>query len=269
MTQPTGSQDILFEQREDGVALLTLNRPRAKNSVSFAMWEQFSAALDRLENGTPARILILSGADGYFSNGGDVKLGPARGEGALSLAARLEMGQRIINRVRALPIPTVAAVEGGAFGVAWSLAMACDMIFAADNARFGAPFLEFGLVPDGGAAWFLTRQLGRARAAEIIFSGRTLDAAEALSLGLVSRLVAPGTTVGEALALGARIGGGNRHAVELAKRLLHQAESGDLSANHALELAYCHICQAGEEVPRARELFTARAAARAAAKAAQ
>ncbi|WP_280117209.1 enoyl-CoA hydratase/isomerase family protein [Sphingobium fuliginis] len=81
------------------------------------------------------------------------------------------MGQRIIGRVRALPIPTVAAVEGGAFGVSWSLAMACDMIFAADNARFGAPFLEFGLVPDGGAAWFLTRQLGRARAAEIVFSG--------------------------------------------------------------------------------------------------
>jgi enoyl-CoA hydratase/carnithine racemase len=269
VTEPTGGQEILFELREDGVALLALNRPRAKNTVSFTMWEQFSAALDRLENATPARMLVLCGAEGYFSNGGDVKLPPSRGEGALALAARLEMGQRIINRVRALPIPTVAAVEGGAFGVAWSLAMACDMIFAADNASFAAPFLEFGLVPDGGAAWFLTRQLGRARAAEIIFSGRTIDAAEALSLGLVSRLVAPGTAIEEALAFGSRIGGGNRHAVELAKRLLHQAESGELSSNHALELAYCHICQGGEEVPRARDLFKERAAARAAAKAAQ
>lgn len=269
MNAVSDAPELLFELNDRGVAHIILNRPRAKNTVSFAMWEQFSGALDALENATPARMLIISGAEGYFSNGGDVKLPPARGEGALALAARLEMGQRIISRVRTLPIPTVAAVEGGAFGVSWSLAMACDMIFAAENARFGAPFLEFGLVPDGGAAWFLMRQLGRARAAEIIFSGRTLDADEALALGLVSRLVTRGTAVGEALALGETIGSGNRHAVELTKRLLNQAESGDLAATHALELVYCHSCQAGEEVPRAREIFRARAAAKAAAKAAQ
>lgn len=267
MDEAAGAPELLLELRDDGIAVITLNRPRAKNTVSFAMWEQFSAALDRLENETPARMLILCGAESYFSNGGDVKLPPARGEGALALAARLEMGQRIIRRIMALPIPSVAAVEGGAFGVSWSLAMACDMIFAADNAKFGAPFLEFGLVPDGGAAWFLTRQLGRARAADIIFSGRTLDAGEALALGLVSRVVPAGSAVDTALALGATIGDGNAHAVELTKRLLAQAESSDLSAAHALELVYCHVCQAGAEVPRAREKFKARAAARAAAKA--
>jgi len=259
--------ELLLNLRDDGIAVVTLNRPRAKNTVSFTMWEQFSVALDRLENATPARMLILCGADKYFSNGGDIKLPPSRGEGALALAARLEMGQRIISRIHNLPIPTVAAVEGGAYGVAWSLAMACDMIFAADNAKFAAPFLDFGLVPDGGAAWFLTRQLGRARAAEIIFSGRTLDASEALALGLISRVVPAGTAVAEALALGERIGDGNAHAVELTKRLLAQAERGDLNATHALELVYCHVCQAGEEVPRAREKFKARAAERAARKA--
>ncbi|MBH1991304.1 MAG: enoyl-CoA hydratase/isomerase family protein [Sphingomonadaceae bacterium] len=267
MDQAGAAPELLLDVRDDGVAVITLNRPRAKNTVSFTMWEQFSAALDHLENATPARMLVLCGAEGYFSNGGDVKLPPARGEGALALAARLEMGQRIINRIRALPIPTVAAVEGGAFGVSWSLAMACDMIFAAQDAKFGAPFLEFGLVPDGGAAWFLARQLGRARAAEIIFSGRTLGADEALALGLVSRVVTPGTAVEEALALEATMGGGNAHAVELTKRLLIQAENGDLATIHALELVYCHTCQAGEEVPRAREKFRAMAAARAAAKA--
>ncbi len=268
MSEAADTQELLFEEREDGVVLLTLNRPRARNTVSFALWEQFAAALDRLEHATPARALVLCGAEDYFSNGGDVKLGPARGEGALALATRLEMGQRIIARLRALPIPTIAAVEGGAFGVAWSLAMACDMILAGENAKFGAPFLQFGLVPDGGGAWFLVNKLGRARASEIIFSGRTLDAAEALSLGLLSRTVAPGRVVEEALALASGIGGGNRHAVELTKRLLQQAETGDLAGSHALELAYCHICQAGEEVPRAREKFRAEAAARAAAKAA-
>jgi enoyl-CoA hydratase/carnithine racemase len=258
--------DLLWERRDDDILLLTLNRPRSRNTVSFGMWEEFSRALDNAENGTPPRALILCGAENYFSSGGDVKVPPARGEGALALAARLEMGQRIIARLRALPVPTIAAVEGGAFGIAWSLAMACDMIFASDAARFGAPFLEHGLVPDGGAAWFLNRRLGRYRAAEIIYSGRFLDAGEALSLGLVSRLLPAGEVVDAALAFAGDIGNGNRHAVELAKRLLHASESGDLAATHMLELVYCSTCQAGDEVKTAREAFIARAAAKAAAR---
>lgn len=268
MTDSAEAPELLFEQRGDGVALITLNRPRAKNTISFTLWEQFSAALDEVENGTPPRAVILCGAEGHFSNGGDVKLPPARGEGALKLAARLEMGQRIVSRLRALPVPVIAAIEGGAYGIGWSLAMACDIAIAAEDAKFGAPFLQFGLVPDGGAAWFLTQRIGRPRAADIIYGGRTLDAAEALSLGLLSRVVPRGTALDEALALAAGIGDGNRHAVELTKRLLHQSETGDLAGSHQLELVYCHVCQAGEEVPRAREKFKAQAAARAAAKAA-
>jgi enoyl-CoA hydratase/carnithine racemase len=259
--------DLLYEVLEGDVVKLTLNRPQARNTVSFAMWERFSRLLNEIEEGTPPRAVIICGAENYFSNGGDVKLPPSRGEGALALAARLEMGQRIVQRIRGLPSPTIAAVEGGAFGVSWSVALACDVIIAAEDSRFGAPFLQFGLVPDGGSSWFLTRRLGRARAAEIIFSGRTVEAKEALSLGLVGRLVRAGSAVKEAVAFASNIGEGNRHAVELTKRLIQQAEEGDLSGNHALELAYCHICQSGEEVPRAREVFKQRAAARAAAKA--
>lgn len=256
-----GDAELLVELRDDNIVVLTMNRPKSKNTVSFAMWEQFSRALDSVENGTPPRAVILCGANKYFSSGGDVKTPPSRGEGALALAARLEMGQRIISRLRAAPVPTIAAIEGGAFGVSWSLAMACDLIFAGKTSRFGAPFLGFGLVPDGGAAWFLARQLGRHRAAEIIFSGRTLDASEALSLGLVSRLVPDSTTVDAAIAFASDIGQGNRHAVELTKRLLHLSETADLATSHAVELVYCHTCQAGDEVKTAREAFIARAAA--------
>lgn len=263
----SGEAELQFERRADDIVVLTLNRPKAKNTVSFAMWEAFSRALDTVENGTPPRALVLCGANDYFSSGGDVKVPPARGDGALALAARLEMGQRIITRLRASPVPTIAAVEGGAFGVSWSLAMACDLIFAGVTAKFGAPFLGFGLVPDGGAAWFLARQLGRHRAAEIIFSGRTLGAAEAMSLGLVSRLVPDGGVVAAAIDFAADIGQGNRHAVELTKRLLHLSETGDLATSHALELVYCHTCQAGDEVRTAREAFIARAAAAKLAKA--
>ena len=255
---------LLVEHLDGDIVLLTLNRPKARNTVSFEMWEQFSAALDGIENGTPPRAVVLCGAEDHFSNGGDVKTGPARGEGALPKAKRLEMGQRIIARLRALPCPTIAAVEGGAHGIGWSIALACDMILCAEDVKFSAPFIAFGLVPDGGSSWFLGQRLGRQRAAELFFSGRIMEAGEAFSLGLVSRLVKPGSAVDDAVAFGRTLE--NRQAAELTKRLLHMSESSDLAACHALELVYCHAAQGGEEVLRAREAVLARAAAKKAAK---
>ncbi len=259
----TGTSRLVVEAPADGVVLVRLNRAEAKNAVSFEMWREFSALLDKLEHETPARALVLHGAGNFFSIGGDLKIAPAAGEGALALATRLEWGQRVISRLRRLPIPVIGAVEGGAFGVGWALLMSCDLIIAAENARFGAPFVDFGLTPDGGAAWFLTQRVGRHVAAELLFSGRTIEAPEAKSLGLLSTLCPPGAAVERALAMASSIGKGNRHAVELTKRLLQGAESGDLEACHALELAYCAILQDGDELARAREAF---AAARAKAK---
>ncbi len=263
-TTTTPPNDRLkVETPHDGVLLVTLNRPEARNSVSFEMWASFAALLDRIECETPARALVLTGAGGTFSTGGDMKIPPARGEGALSPATRLEWGQRVIARLRRLPVPVVAAVEGGAWGMGWSLVLACDLVFAAENARFGAPFVNFGLAPDGGSCWLLARQLGRRRAAELVFSGRDIDAAEALSMGLASRICPTGTAVEAALKFAREIGNGNRHAVELTKRLLHTSEDGgSLEASHALELAYCAILQRGEELHRARESFAARSAAK-------
>jgi 2-(1,2-epoxy-1,2-dihydrophenyl)acetyl-CoA isomerase len=149
----------------------------------------------------------------------------------------------------------IAAIEGGAFGIGWSLSMACDLVFASETAIFGAPFVDFGVVPDGGAAWFLTQRLGRQRAAELIFSGRTIKADEARSLGLVSRLAPPGEVVKTALEFAAGLGRGNRLAVELTKRLLHASETSDLASTHALELVYCATCQTGPEMERARAYF--------------
>lgn len=260
------SRPLLVERHAGDILLLLMNRRQALNTVSFELWDAFSAALDEVEGGTPPRALVITGAGGFFSAGGDVKLPPARGEGALAPAARLEMGQRIIARLRRLPVPVIAAVEGGAFGFGWALALSADLIFAARDSNFGAPFLQYGTVPDGGAAWFLERQIGRLRAAELIFSGRTITAPEAHGLGLVSRLTEPGLAVAAALEFAAAIGHGNRQASELAKRLLQGASELSLEASHAQELAYCAICQAGEEAARAREEFRRRAAERAAAK---
>ncbi|TVV77271.1 enoyl-CoA hydratase/isomerase family protein [Sphingomonas solaris] len=253
---------LLFERTADDVAIVTLNRRHAVNSVSFEMWEAFATALDTLERETPARGLVVTGAGGFFCIGGDVKLPPARGEGALAPAQRLEMGQRIVARLRRLPMPVIAAVEGGAYGIGWALALSADLVFAAGDAKFGAPFIDYGTVPDGGAAWLLERQLGRYRAAELILSGRTIAADEAERMGLVSRIVAKGTALGEATAFLGATGKGNRKATELAKRLIHGAQESSLEGSHALELAYCAICQTGDEVARARDAFIAQAKAR-------
>lgn len=256
------SPDLLVERDADDVVLITLNRPRAKNTVSFAMWEFFAEALTAIEAGTPPRALVIRGAEGHFSNGGDVKNPPARGEGALARGKRLELGQRVMARLAALPVPTIAAVEGGAWGVSWGLALTCDVLFAGKSAVFGAPFVNLGLVPDGGVGWHLTRQLGRRKASEIVYSGRTVGAEEAFALGLVSRVVPDEEVVAEALAFARGIGAGNRHAVELTKRMIHQAESSDLASAQALELAFCHLTQGSEEAVRAKEAMLAAAAAR-------
>lgn len=246
---------LLVETPEPDIWRATLNRPRSKNAVSFEMWAGLAALLDRLEADTPPRALILQGADSFFSIGGDVKIPPARGKGALAAVARLEQGQRVISRLRAFPAPVIAAVEGGAFGIGWALAQACDLVFASESAVFGAPFIDFAVVPDGGAAWLLTQRIGRIRAAELIFSGRTVSATEAHAMGLVSRLVPAGGAGEAALAFAREIGRGNRMAAELAKRLLHAGETADLATVHALELAYGAACQTGPEMENARRYF--------------
>jgi 2-(1,2-epoxy-1,2-dihydrophenyl)acetyl-CoA isomerase len=246
------ARPILVEEPREGIALLTLNRPRARNAVSFELWEALGEAIERIAAPTPPRAVVLTGSEGFFCAGGDIKAPPARGSGAASAAARLELGQDVMGRLRALPAPVIAAVEGGAYGIGWSLALACDVIVASEESRFRAPFLSLGLVPDGGCAWFLQRALGRYRAAEILFSERIVLAREAAALGLVSQLVPAGTALQSALDFATACGGDNRHAVELAKRLLAAADSADLPAYGRLELAYGVLCQKGEEVARVR-----------------
>ena len=254
--------DLLVERTDDDIVIATLNRPKARNTASFAMWEGFATLLDEIEGGSAIRALVVRGAEDYFSSGGDVKVPPERGEGAQKRAKRLEMAQRVIQRLIALPAPTIAAVEGGAWGVGWGLALSCDILIAGEGAQFGAPFLKMGLAPDGGVAWQLVRQLGRRRASEIIYSGRTVHAAEALELGLASKLVPDGQAVAEALAFARSMGEGNREATELTRRLIHLAEESSLAASFPLELAYCHQLMSGDELLRARAAFVARSEAR-------
>ena len=148
----------IFFTVQDRVATITFNRPKALNALNRALLAEFASAIDQVEDREDIHVLVLTGSgDKAFVVGADIteinQLDPL---GAKHFARQ---GLDAINRLPQLPIPVIAAVEGGAYGIGWSMVLACDMVVSADNARYCAPFLSLGLVPGGGWGWFLRRQL--------------------------------------------------------------------------------------------------------------
>jgi enoyl-CoA hydratase/carnithine racemase len=256
--------NVLLERPSDAVALATLNRPAARNALIFDSWHELAAVLDRVESDPQIRCLVIAGAGSYFSSGGDLKSAPAAGFRATAAVARLEIAQRVLLRIRRSPLPILAAVEGGAVGLGWSLALSCDLVIAASSATFSAPFVARGVVPDGGAAWLLVRRIGSQRAAELLLSGRAISAEEAHRLGLVNRVVDAGTASRIAVEFAESLPHGMPQAMELTKRLIGAADSLDLRSYFELECMVAAICQGGPEAQRARQAFQDRAAVRSA-----
>ena len=231
---------LILTENRDGVAVISLNRPAQRNSLRYESWTELSAALTATSE---ARGIVITGADGFFSAGGDLKTGPAHGTGAMSPAGRVEHAQRVMEQLRAVAVPTIAAVEGAAVGLGWSLALACDLVVAARDAFFSAPFVARAVVPDGGLAWRLTQQLGRHRAASLLLRGDRLPAAEAHRLGLVTELSEPGEALEKAIAIAGVLGRADSGAIELTKRLINAAEAAQLASFHPLELAVATVAQ--------------------------
>lgn len=238
----TVSDPLIRREDRDGVALVLLNRPRQRNALRYESWTELSEVLHRVV-ADDVRGVVLAGADGFFCAGGDLKTGPAHGTGPLSPAGRVEHAQRVLEQLKALPVPTVAAVEGAAVGLGWSLALSCDLVVCASDAYFAAPFVARAVVPDGGLAWRLTQQLGRHRAASLLLRGVRLSAAEAERLGLVTDVVDPGSAIARAQAIALELAQADTGAVEMTKRLINSAEAAQLAAFHPLELAMATVAQ--------------------------
>lgn len=216
-----GFQSILVD-RAGSTATVTLNRPQARNAIDFTMRNELVVALDELEADAAVRIVILTGAGGHFSAGGDVKTMGKRHTAAEG-RARVETINRFITKLFNFPKPTVAMVDGFAVGAGCNVALACDLIVASDRARFGQVFAKIGLVPDGGGTWLLPRLVGLAKAKELVFSADIIDAAEALRIGLVNRVVSAAELETVTRELAARIAGGPPTALSLAKALLNRS----------------------------------------------
>jgi 2-(1,2-epoxy-1,2-dihydrophenyl)acetyl-CoA isomerase len=221
--------DVLLEYPEAGLALITLNRPEVRNAAGNATWRELLAACERLGEQRP-RAVVLTGAGGTFSAGGDLKEPGPLDPGVMGMTMRLGEAHQAILRLRSLRAPVVAAVAGPAIGIGWGLALACDALIADETAFFAAPFVERGLVPDGGVAWHLTRALGAHRAFELLASGRRLTAAEAEGMGLVSEVVPAGGVLGAAMERARALAASSADALALTRRMVRLAATQGLPA---------------------------------------
>lgn len=224
--------DTLLREQDGGVLTLTLNRPDALNSFTIEMKETLLTALKDAARDGDIRAVLLTGAGRAFSAGQDLKERQAPGVADLGTELRLRYNP-IILAMRRLEKPIVGAVNGVAAGAGCSVALACDIVIAAESARFIEAFGKVGLVPDTGSSWFLPRLVGHARAAEMMLTADPLDAATAERIGLVNRVVPDDQLMTEARALAARLAAGAPIAMALAKRALNRAL--DSSLEEALE----------------------------------
>jgi enoyl-CoA hydratase/carnithine racemase len=220
---------LLYEQ-DGAVVTLTLNRPDIRNAlIGLEDGDEIVEACQRITRDMSVRAVILTGAGTAFSAGGDIKrMGEVMAAGQDGPAGTRHVYRTGIQRIPLalynLEVPTIAAVNGAAIGAGCDLACMCDIRIASENARFAESFIKLSLVPGDGGAWLLPRAVGMSKACEMAFTGDTIDAAEALRCGLVSRVVAPAMLLTEARALAERIAANPGQALRMTKRLLREGQ---------------------------------------------
>ena len=181
--------NVRYEVR-DAVAVVTLDRPDKLNALTVEMREALGTYFEQAGRDPDVRAVLLQSSGKAFCASGDVsKMGDFTAASGRDL---LKLAQRMVRNLANIEKPVVCAVRGAVAGIGWSMALACDMIIASETARFSQVFRHVGLVPDGGAVYFLTQHLGVLRAKELVYSGRRVEAAEALSLSLVNAVVPDG-----------------------------------------------------------------------------
>ena len=234
-----GADLVRHERRDDGVDVLTLDHGKV-NALCVALLDRLHDLVTALASGDP-RAVVITGGPKVFAAGADITEFAERGGEAPFRLAGPEQVRRIgdafhraLGAVAALPVPTIAAVNGVALGGGCELALACDLRVASASARFGQPEILLGIIPGGGGTQRLTRLVGPARAKDLVFSGRTVDATEAARIGLVDAVV-DGDARDEALARAAGFARGPREALALAKRAVDEGLEGSLRTGLQLE----------------------------------
>lgn len=232
----------LIITKEEGVAVVTLNRPEKLNALSKAIAEELPLAVEEIRGDDGVRVMVLTGAGRGFCSGADVSFLATKPEARFSIDTVTERLGSWALSMRDMPKPTIAAVNGVALGVGLSLALACDIRIASENARFSVMFVRWGMIPDFGATYFLPRTVGQSKACELTFTGETFDAREAERIGLVSRVVPHDELMAATKELAATIAKRPPIAIGFAKRAIYKGIEGDLASQLEFETYAQGIC---------------------------
>ncbi|MBI4965047.1 MAG: enoyl-CoA hydratase/isomerase family protein [Desulfomonile tiedjei] len=253
MTYTREYKYLLFE-KSDRVAKIIFNRPESRNALGMEMREDLREVLGLVREDPEIRALILTGAGKSFCAGGDIRT-MKYPMPELAGRKRLKDFHIWLNTLINLEIPVIAAVNGVAAGAGCSLAMACDLIITTEESRFSVSFGKIGLIPDGGILYFLPRLVGLNRAKELMFTGRWVDASEALAIGLVNEVVPPEQLIPRAEELAGELARGAGKALALTKRLLNLSMSSDLETILEFEALGQDICFGTEDFVEGSKAF--------------
>ncbi len=229
-------QQLLFDLR-DGVGVVTLNRPEVMNAFGGTMREDLLALLQRASADPAVRCIVITGAGTAFCAGGDIASMAelqARNDAA-PVTERMRIGAEVVELIRAMPKPVVAAINGAAAGAGMNMALACDMRLAAQSARFSESFVKIGLVPDWGGSFLLTRLVGTAKAMELMMTGDRFDAAEAHRLGIVNRVIPDATFRDEVMKFATALARGPSSTLARIKAAIQLGASGTVSQTMQFE----------------------------------
>jgi enoyl-CoA hydratase len=239
---------------EDGVAVATIDRPKALNALDSRTIKELDEIITTVAKDTSIRALVLTGAgEKAFVAGADV----SEMVGLQPIEARCfaEIGQRALGRLECLPVPTIAAVNGFALGGGCELALACDLIYASEKAKFGQPEVNLGIIPGFGGTQRLARRVGLMRAKEMILTGEAIDAAKAKEIGLALEVVPAAELLPLALARAKKIASRPRVAVDHAKRATETGAGLDLATACGIELDAFALTFATEDAHEGMRAF--------------
>ena len=229
-----GYENILY-QVEEGIATVTFNRPKALNALNAALIGDLSDALDKIAADEDIRVLVLTGAgDKAFVAGADIT--ELATFNPLSAKHFATFGQNVINKLQNLPIIVIAAVNGFALGGGTEIAIACDFIYASENAKFGQPEINLGLIPGFGGTQRLPRLVGTNMAKELIYTGKMISAAEGNQIGLVNKVVAPDQLMDEVMKVAKEIAAKGKVSLRAAKQAINSGINADLSTGLNIEI---------------------------------
>ena len=230
----------------DGIATLQLNRPEAMNSLEPEIVEEFMLALEQVQNDNAVRVVVLTGSGKAFSAGGDLSYLVNLSDPITARNFIASVGQ-LVKRLMSLKKPVIAMVNGVAAGAGFNLALACDIIYCAQSARFSQSFAKVGLVPDCGGLYLLPRIVGFHKAKELMFTGDLLDSETALRLGIVNQVLADNELKDATYKLAARLAQSAPLAIGMIKNMVNQSDTFDLDGTLECEANLQALCLQTED----------------------